>query len=165
MYNTDVYFMPAYTNREFVNFGLHKENDLYNYKFTTNDRNLLLSGAISLFPKNLYEYKVSHDTILKGKKFVSNEVIDYKEFDENILNTLLKTGIIKCNLKPEFENLPKDELIKKAKLYNMVGLSIKEVSEQLDIDLAEIRTILGLKGNATKKQVKEEDLEKIQELL
>ena len=70
MYNTDVYFMPAYTNREFVNFGLHKENDLYNYKFTTNDRNLLLSGAISLFPKNLYEYKVSHDTILKGKKFV-----------------------------------------------------------------------------------------------
>ena len=37
MYNTEIYSMPAYTNREFVNFGLHENNELYSYKFTTND--------------------------------------------------------------------------------------------------------------------------------
>ena len=77
---------------------------------------------------------------------------------------LMRTGVISCTLKPEFKDLSKEDLIKTAKLYNTVGLSIKEVADMFDIDIQEIRTILGLKNNATKKQIKEEDLEKLQVL-
>lgn len=165
MYNTQIFTMPAYTNREFMNFGLHKKHELYSYKFTPNDRALLISGAISLFPRQFYEYKASHDTNLSGKKVKANEILDYKNFEDNTLNMLMRTGVISCTLKPEFKDLSKEDLIKTAKLYNAVGLSIKEVSDMFDIDIQEIRTILGLKNNATKKQIKEEDLEKLQVLL
>ena len=150
MYNTQIFTMPAYTNREFMNFGLHKKHELYSYKFTPNDRALLISGAISLFPRQFYEYKASHDTNLSGKKVKANEILDYKNFEDNTLNMLMRTGVISCTLKPEFKDLSKEDLIKTAKLYNT--------------DIQEIRTILGLKNNATKKQIKEEDLEKLQVL-
>lgn len=165
MYNTQINTMPAYTNREFVNFGLHRANELYSYKFTMNDRALLQTGAISLFPKQICEYKVSHDAILNGSKKKANDILDYKDFQENVLETLLKTGIVICDLKPEYKNLSSEDLIKNAKLYDTIGLSVKEVSNKLNIDIADIRNSLGLKSNATKRQIKEEDLEKIKELI
>lgn len=163
MFNTTIIKFPAYTNREFVNFGLHKANELYDYKFTPNDRGLLNSGAISLIPFEMCDFIVEHDTVLGNEKRHAGDKIDYKIFDENTLFTLIRTCVIKCTLKKEFNN--KEKTIKTAKLYSAVGKTFKELSEELDIDFDVIKEEFGLKQNASKKKVTEKDIEKISELL
>ena len=56
MINTTIIKIPAYTTREFRNFGVHKANELYDYKFTVQDLALLNSGAIKLFPRAMCDF-------------------------------------------------------------------------------------------------------------
>ena len=163
MFNTTIIKFPAYTNREFVNFGLHKANELYDYKFTPNDRMLLDSGAISMVPLQMYDLRVAHDCVLNSKKRLANEEIGYKEFEDEVLMTLIRTGVIICNIKQEYDN--EEKIIKTAKTFNYVGKTFKQLAEDLEIDFSEIKDKFGLKQNATKKKITEENIEGILELL
>jgi len=163
MFNTDIIKLQAYTNRDFVNYGFHKANKLYEYKFTSNDRMLLDSGAISMIPLQMYDLKVAHDCILNGEKRLANEEINYKEFEDKTLMTLIRTGIIVCNIKQEYDN--EEKIIKTAKTFNYVGKTFKQLADDLEIDFSEIKDKFGLKQNATKKKITEENIEGILELL
>ena len=131
MFNTDIVKLQAYTNRDFVNYGFHKANKLYEYKFTSNDRMLLDSGAISMIPLQMYDFKIAHDCILNGKKRLANEEINYKEFEDETLMTLIRTGIIICNIKKDYDN--EEKIIKTAKTFNYVGKTFKQLAEDLEI--------------------------------
>ena len=113
MFNTEIFKLKAYTNRDFVNFGLHRANTLYDYKFTSNDRMLLDSGAISLVPLQMYDLIIAHDSILNGEKKLAGEKINYKDFEIEVLMTLIRTGIVQCVIKEDYDTEAK--IIKTAK--------------------------------------------------
>lgn len=163
MFNTDIVKLQAYTNRDFINYGFYRANQLYEYKFTPNDRMLLDSGAISMIPLQMYDFKVAHDCILGGNKRLVNEEIDYKDFEIEVLMTLIRTGVIVCSIKQEYDN--EEKIIKTAKAFNYVGKTFKQLAEDLEIDFSEIKEKFGLKQNATKKKITEENIEDILELL
>lgn len=163
MFNTEIFKLKAYTNRDFVNFGLHRANTLYDYKFTSNDRMLLDSGAISLVPLQMYDLIIAHDSILNGEKKLAGEKINYKDFEIEVLMTLIKTGIVKCVIKEDYDTEAK--IIKTAKAFNYAGKTFKQLAEDLEIDFSEIKEKFGLKQNATRKKVSEENIEGILELL
>ena len=163
MFNTEIFKLKAYTNRDFVNFGLHRANTLYNYKFTSNDRMLLDSGAISLVPLQMYDLIIAHDSILNGEKKLAGEKINYKDFETEVLMTLIRTGIVQCVIKEDYDTEAK--IIKTAKAFNYAGKTFKQLAEDLEIDFSEIKEKFGLKQNATRKKVTEENIEGILELL
>lgn len=163
MFNTEIFKLKAYTNRDFVNFGLHRANTLYDYKFTSNDRMLLDSGAISLVPLQMYDLIIAHDSILNGEKKLAGEKINYKDFEIEVLMTLIKTGIVKCVIKEDYNT--EEKIIKTAKVFNYTGKTFKQLAEDLEIDFSEIKEKFGLKQNATKKKITEENIEGILELL
>lgn len=163
MFNTEIFKLKAYTNRDFVNFGLHRANTLYDYKFTSNDRMLLDSGAISLVPLQMYDLIIAHDSILNGEKKLAGEKINYKDFEIEVLMTLIKTGIVKCVIKENYDT--EEKIIKTAKVFNYAGKTFKQLAEDLEIDFSEIKEKFGLKQNATRKKVTEENIEGILELL
>lgn len=163
MFNTEIFKLKAYTNRDFVNFGLHKANTLYDYKFTSNDRMLLDSGAISLVPLQMYDLIIAHDSILNGEKKLAGEKINYKDFEIEVLMTLIRTGIVKCVVKEDYNT--EEKIIKTAKAFNYTGKTFKQLAEDLEIDFSKIKEKFGLKQNATKKKITEENIEGILELL
>ena len=163
MFNTEIFKLKAYTNRDFVNFGLHRANTLYDYKFTSNDRMLLDSGAISLVPLQMYDLIIAHDSILNGEKKLAGEKINYKDFEIEVLMTLIRTGIVKCVIKENYDT--EEKIIKTAKVFNYAGKTFKQLAEDLEIDFSEIKEKFGLKQNATRKKVTEENIEGILELL
>lgn len=163
MFNTNIVKLQAYTNRDFVNYGFHRANKLYEYKFTSNDRMLLDSGAISLIPLQMYDLRVAHDCVLGGKKRLANEEVNYQDFEVEILMTLIRTGIITCTIKNDYDN--EEKIIKTAKAFNYTGKTFKQLAEDLEIDFSEIKEKFNLKQNATKKKITEENIEGILELL
>ena len=163
MFNTEIFKLKAYTNRDFINFGLHKANTLYDYKFTSNDRMLLDSGAISLIPLQMYDLTIAHDSVLNGEKRVAGEKIDYKIFEKEVLMTLIRTGIIKCTIKDEYDS--EEKIIKTAKILNYAGKTFKQLSEDFNIDFSKIKEKFELKQNATRKKITENDIENILDLL
>lgn len=164
MFLTDL-GMPAYTTREFRNFGLHKAGSLYQYQFTQSENLLIYSGAIKLFPYQMYKFYTTNETNLNGKKVKKGTVINYKDFDENTLKVLVKTNILKCTICDDLKDKNEKELISIAKLYNCVGLTFKKVSNTFGLDFDKVKEVFELKQGANTKKVKTSDIEKLQELL
>lgn len=157
--------MPAYTTREVRNYGLFKAGSLYKYLFTREDNLLLNSGAIELFPFDMCKLYTSNTTNLDGKEYEAGSLIDYTKFDDNTLKVLIKTNVIKCELKEEFKDKEITEIIKLAQLYNCVGDTFKNVSNKLELDFDTVKEKFELKQGGQNKKVKSEDIITLQELL
>lgn len=162
MINTEVIWIPAYTTKEFRNFGTHEADTLYKYKFTPQDRNLLINGSIKLVPTQLCEYTVTRDIILDGKKCNNGIKIEVDKFDEKTLMTLLKTGTLKCALKEEYKN---GDILKLCKVYDCLGKTFKTVSTELNIDYEVLKEKFELKQGGTNKKVSKKDIELLKELI
>lgn len=165
MINTTIVKTPAYTTRDFRNFGTHKANSLYDYKYTIQDLALLKSGAIKLFPQEMCVYIATKPAIFKGTKYDTNDIIDVKDFDKKTLIMLLKMSMLRQEFKPEFKNLDIKQLIKIAELNNCIGLSFKKVSDTFGLDFEKVKEVFELKQGANTKKVKAGDIKKLQELL
>ncbi len=165
MINAKIINLPAYTTRDFRNFGLHKANSLYKFMFTIQDIALLNTGAVKLFPTSMCKYTSIKDVNLNSKKYCANEEIDIKEFDEKTLFTLLKASVLKCELKEEFAQLDENKLIQLVNLYDCVGKTFKTTSTSLNLDFEKIKEKFELKQGGASKKVKFEDITKLQELL
>lgn len=162
MINTDIIWIPAYTTRDIVNFGLHKAGTIYKYKFTPQDRNLLINGAIKLIPTYMCKYTVTRDIILDGKKYLMNSDIVVNSFDEKVLDTLLKTGTITCEIKEEFKD---KDVIALAKIYGCIGKTFKKISQELNIDFDIIKEKFELKQGGANKKLLEKDIDLLKELI
>lgn len=165
MINTEIVYLPAYTTRDFRNFGLHKANTTYRFMFTIQDMALLNTGAIKLVPTSMCNYTVVKDVNLNGEKCYAGKEIDVTKFDEKTLFTLLKSSIIKCELKDEFKQLDDKKLTEVASLYEQVGKSFKSVATSLELDFEKIKEKFELKQGGANKKIKEEDISKLQELI
>lgn len=165
MINTEVIYILAYTTRDFRNFGLHNANELYKYKFTPQDLSLLNSGAIKLIPFDMYNIYTLNSVVLNGKKYNKMENVDIKELEKKTLFTLLKTGILKADLKDEYKNIEIKKLIQIIELENYVGKTFKSVSNDLNIDFGKIQELFNLKQGANSKKIKKDDLTKLSKLL
>jgi len=159
MINTEIISIPAYTTRSFRNFGLHNENSLYKFMFTKEDRALLNTGAIKLIPQEMCKYSVSNEVVLNGKKYYSNDIVNPQEFDEGTLMVLLKTNVIKTELKEDFINKEDLDIVKTAKLYDCVGLTFKKASEFLNIDFDVLKDKFELKQGGSNKKITKKDIE------
>lgn len=165
MINTTIIKIPAYTTREFRNFGVHKANELYDYKFTIQDLALLNSGAIKLFPREMCDFIAVEPSVLQGVKYNAGEKVDVKNFDDKTLKTILKTHVLQQVFKTDFKNFDNTQLIKAAQLYDCVGETFKTVSTTLGLDFEKIKETFDLKQGANTKKVKASDVTKLQELL
>lgn len=165
MINTTIIKTPAYTTREFRNFGTHKENELYDYKFTVQDLALLNSGAIKLFPREMCDYTATQPAILQGVKYNTDDKVDIKNIDDKTLNTLLKMNVVHQEFKPDFKDLSIENLIKSAQLYECIGQSFKTVSDNLGLNFDKVKETFGLKQGANTKKVKATDINELQKLL
>ena len=165
MINTTIIKIPAYTTREFRNFGVHKANELYDYKFTIQDLALLNSGAIKLFPREMCDFIAVKPSVLQGVKYNAGEKVDVKNFDDKTLKTILKTQVLQQVFKTEFKNFDNTQLIKAAQLYDCVGETFKTVSTTLGLDFEKIKETFDLKQGANTKKVKATDVTKLQKLL
>lgn len=163
--NTIMAFMPAYTTREIRNYGFFKANSLYKYLFTPEDKLLIETGAIKLFPLSMCDFFVTNDVTFSDKKYKTGEQIDVANFDDNTLKVLLKTKVLKCQLKEEFNSLSEDEIIIEAKLYDYIGKTFKELAESLSLDFSFVKEKFELKQGASKKKIAEGNLPLIKELL
>lgn len=150
--------LPAYAVREFRNYGLYRKGSLYKFMFTKEDNVLLSTGAIKLLPFSMCKFYVSRGAILNGKKYLANDIINPEEFEEKVLKILVKTNVVKCEIKEELLILPEEEIVKQAKLYECVGLTFKQASTVLGLDFEVVKTKFELKQGATKKKVTVEDL-------
>lgn len=165
MINTTVITIPAYTTREVRNFGLYNAKQFYKFRFTREDRALLLSKAIKLFPQSMCHFTVTRPCVLLGVKRDGGQTIDVSKFDEKILMTLLKTGVIGCELKPELKELDTEKVIKLAETYSLVGQTFKKVAETLGVEFETIKTAFELKQGGANKKITAEDITKLQELI
>lgn len=163
MFNNKIITIPAYVARDFRNFGTHKADTLYNYKFTIQELSLLNSGAIKFIPENMCDYVTPREVQLNGKKYNAGEIVDIKKIDKTALYTLLKTGIIKASLKEDFKKLDETEIVEIAKINDLVGKTFKTAIETLSLDTDKIKEVFALK-QLTKK-IKEEDIVKLQKLM
>ena len=159
MINTEIISIPAYTTRSFRNFGLHEKDCLYKYQFTKEDRALLNTGAIKLIPCEMCNYLVSNEVVLNGKKYYSNDIVNPQEFDEGTLMVLLKTGVLKTQMKEDFLTKSEKDIVKTANLYNCVGLTFKKASEFLNIDFEILKDKFELKQGGSNKKITQKDLE------
>ena len=150
--------LPAYTIREFRNYGLHKAGTLYKFLFTREDNILLSTGAIKFLPHYMCKFIVTHDVILNGKQCHAGYVIDPKEFDENTLKVLVKTNVLKCELSEDFADKDEEFIVKEAQLSDCIG-------KTLGLDFGVVKEKFELKKGATQAKVKQEHLEVIKELL
>lgn len=157
--------IPAYATREFRNFGLYKAGDLYKYLFTREDNILLNSGAIKLLPKHLCKYYLLHDTVLSDGPHKMGEELKPSSFDDNTLNVLVKTNVLRCELADSIKNKDDKDIVKMAKLYECVGNTFKQVSTDLGLDFEVVKTEFDLKQGGNNKKVKEKDLEKLNKIL
>lgn len=165
MINTTIIKTPAYTTREFRNFGVHKANELYDYRYMVQDLALLKSGAIKLFPREMCDYYAVNPAILQGAKYNADEKVDIKNIDDKTLQTLLKMNVVRQEFKTEFKNLDIKQLIKIAELNNCVGETFKTVSATLGLDFEKVKETFDLKQGANTKKVKATDITKLQKLL
>lgn len=165
MINTTIIKIPAYTTREFRNFGVHKANELYDYRYMVQDLALLKSGAIKLFPREMCDYYTVNPAILQGAKYNADEKVDIKNIDDKTLQTLLKMNVVQQEFKPVFKDLEVEKLIKSAQLYDCVGETFKTVSTTLGLDFEKVKETFDLKQGANAKKVKATDITKLQKLL
>lgn len=165
MISTKIVYLPAYTTREFRNYGLYKAGTFYKYLFTKEDNSLLATGAIKLIPFELCTLKTNHKVVLAGKQYNANEDVDYTKFDINVLKTLIKNNVINCCLKDEYKNKDINFIIKKSEILNLIGKTFQEVSEILDIDYEILKEKFELKQGGKKKKVNKADLDKINEII
>lgn len=161
--NNDVVFIPAYTNREVRNYGLHNANSLYKYMFTREDNILIETGAISLFPFSMFKFYTYKPVNLNGVMYEANAEINPKDFDENTLRVLVKTKVLMLDFIEDLKSLNVEELIKQAKVYTCEGLTFKQLSETLNIDFAIIKEKFELKQGGNKKKVTSQDIAKLKE--
>lgn len=157
--------LPAYAVREFRNYGLYRAGSLYKFMFTREDNVLLSTGAIKLLPFSMCKFHVSRGAILNGKKYLANEAINPEEFEEKVLKILVKTNIVKCELKEEILALPEEEIVKQAQLYECVGKTFKQASTILGLNFEVVKEKFELKQGATKKKVTSEDLDTLKKCL
>lgn len=150
--------LPAYAVREFRNYGLYRAGSLYKFMFTREDNALLSTGAIKLLPFCMCKFYVSRGAILNGKKYEANDIVNPEEFEEKILKILVKTNIIKCELNEDLKDLPEEEIVQKAKLYECVGKTFKQASELLNLDFEVVKEKFELKQGSNRKKVGIEDL-------
>jgi hypothetical protein len=165
MINTEITYLPAYTTRDFRNFGLHKANSLYKFMFTIQDIALLNSGAIKVFPTSMFNYISKRDVNLNGIKYFAGDKVDTKDFDEKTLFTLIKGTILISELKDEFKELDDTKLVEVARLYEYVGKTFKTATENLGLDSAKVKEAFELKQGGVNKKIKAEDINKLQELV
>lgn len=162
MINTEIICVPAYTTKEVRSFGTHEANTLYKYKFTPQDRNLLINGSIKLVPIQLCQYIITRDIILDGKKYTNGLEVNVENFEEKVLMTLLKTGTLKCSIKEEYQN---SDIIKLCKIYDCLGKTFKTVSTELDIDFEILKEKFELKQGSSNKKVSKKDIDLLKELI
>lgn len=155
----------AYVIREFRNFGLFKENDLYKVMFTPQDNTLIRNNTIMLLPYNMCKFITLHNCTLNGKYIEANAEINPKDFTFEVLKVLLKTNILKFSLKEEFKNLEEKEIVKTAKLYNCEGKTFKEVSALFNLDFKVLKEAFKLQQGGQNKKIKIEDLETLKTLI
>lgn len=165
MISTKIVYLPAYTTREFRNYGLYKAGSFYKYLFTKEDNSLLATGAIKLIPFELCTLKTNHKVFLAGKQYNINEDVDCTKFDINVLKTLIKNNVINCSLKDEYKNKDINFIIKKSEVFSLIGKTFQEASEILNIDFNIIKEKFDLKQGGKKKKVTKTDLDKINEII
>lgn len=165
MINTTINKIIAYTTREFRNFGLYFPNQLYMFKFTKEDNMLLSTGAIKLLPYSMCNVFVNKPVVLNGKKYEANEEVNCADFEEKTLMVLLKTGVIKLELKEDFKELSEEEVVSLAKVYECIGKTFKKASEQLGLDFDMVKEKFELKQGSNAKKVTSEDVSKFNELI
>lgn len=157
--------LPAYTTREFRNYGLHKAGTLYKFLFTREDNILLSTGAIKFLPYYMCKFIATHDVILNGKQCQNGDIVNPLDFEESVLKVLVKTNVLKCELSEEFADKDEEFIVKEAKLSDCIGKTFKQASESLGLDFAVVKEKFELKKGATQTKVKKEHLEAIKELL
>ena len=105
------------------------------------------------------KYSITNEVVLNGKKYYPNDIVNPQEFDEGTLMVLLKTNVIKTELKEDFINKEDLDIVKTAKLYDCVGLTFKKASEFLNIDFDVLKDKFELKQGGSNKKVTQKDLE------
>lgn len=151
MFNTEIIKIPAFTVREFLNYGVHKSHTLYDYKFTPEDRSLLNNGALKLFPLDMYKFNVNVEKTIGGKTYKTGEEIDLSVFDNTTLTTLLKTGVVRGSLKEEYKDKEPIALIRLALIEECKGKTFEEIANMLNLDKALLDEKCDLKGDFNKK--------------
>lgn len=157
--------LPAYTTREFRNYGLHKAGTLYKFLFTREDNILLSTGAIKFLPYHMCKFTTTHDVILNGNQCHAGDIINPSDFEESVLKVLVKTNVLKCELSENFVDKDEEFIVKEAQLSDCIGKTFKQASESLGLDFAVVKEKFELKKGATQAKVKNEHLEAIKELL
>ena len=157
--------LPAYTTREFRNYGLHKAGTLYKFLFTREDNILLSTGAIKFLPYHMCKFITTHDVILNGNQCHAGDIINPSDFEESVLKVLVKTNVLKCELSENFVDKDEEFIVKEAQLSDCIGKTFKQASESLGLDFAVVKEKFELKKGATQAKVKNEHLEAIKELL
>lgn len=162
--------LPAYTTKEIVNFGvIYPKHTLYQCRFIRHDNLFLQTGVIKLLPLELSNFYTNYPVVLNAKTYKANAKVNPKDFDFNVLKTLLKTKVLKCELKEEIDEeklnsiIQNDEQESENKEY--VGKTFKQMSEILNIPYKTLKEAFGLKQGGQNKKVKKEDLEKFKELI
>ena len=157
--------LPAYTTREFRNYGLHKAGALYKFLFTREDNILLSTGAIKFLPHYMCKFIATHDVMLNGKQCHAGDVINPSDFEESVLKVLIKTNVLRCELSEDFADKDEEFIVKEAQLSDCIGKTFKQASESLGLDFAVVKEKFELKKGATQAKVKQEHLEVMKELL
>ena len=157
--------LPAYTTREFRNYGLHKAGTLYKFLFTREDNILLSTGAIKILPYYMCKFIATHDVVLNGKQCHVGDIINPSDFEESVLKVLIKTNVLKCELSEDFADKDEEFIVKEAQLSDCIGKTFKQASESLGLDFAVVKEKFELKKGSTQTKVKQEHLEAIKELL
>lgn len=164
MINENIPYFPAYTTREVRNLNLFKSNSLYKFMFTRTDNLLLDSGAVKLIPLQMCKVFVSSGINLSGKVYKAGDIIDCSKFDFNTIRVLVKTGVLKCELKDEFKDLEDKDLIQNAILYNYVGKPFKDIIKDLNLDKNIVKETFNFQQGYLNKKITEKDLEKIKRI-
>lgn len=154
----------GYVTRDVRNYGLHKKGELYNYRFTREDNILLNSGAIKLFPLDFYKFTSNVNAILGGEKHIVGQELDKSKFDDEVLKMLIRTHMVKIEMKDEYKNIEVEDLIANVQTNSYIGKTFKQVAEEKGIEFEIIKEAFGLKQGGAKKKVTEKDLELLQTL-
>lgn len=157
--------LPAYTTREFRNYGLHKAGALYKFLFTREDNILLNTGAIKLLPYSMCKFTTTHDVILNSKQYHSDDEINPFDFEDNTLKVLIKTNVIRCEFSEQFADKDEDFIMSQVKVLECVGKTFKQASQDLGLDFEVVKEKFELKKGATQAKVRIEHIESIKELL
>lgn len=149
MINTEVIGYPVQVNRDFVYCGLHKKGDIIKYNFSPAHRRLMLSGAISSFDEDMYEYTYinRNNYTINGKNYSYGEKVDVTGLSDKEKEIFIKHKILSKDLKDKREYTPSftqshketETLVITPDVSvikdNIMGLTFKQLCDEYQVDV------------------------------